>query len=138
MARPMMKLLYAGIRVRDLNRSVEFYRKVMGMKVSRKGRMSHGGLWIEMQSPGSPQRLELNWYPPGSRFHTNYRKGEELDHLAFRVTDVEQAFREVTAKGARPEVEPFNESRYAFAFVSDPDGIWIELLGRVPRGKKRT
>jgi len=51
---------------------------------------------------------------------------------------VEEAFREVTAKGARAEVEPFNESRYAFAFVSDPDGIWIELLGRVPRGKKRT
>ena len=132
----MMKLLYAGIRVRDLDRSVEFYRKVMGMKVSRKGRMHHGGLWIEMQSPGSPQRLELNWYPPGTRFYTNYRKGEELDHLAFLVTDVEKTFREVTAKGARAQVEPFKESRYAFAFVSDPDGIWIELLGRVRRARR--
>ena len=55
----------------------------------------------------------------------------ELDHLAFLVTDVAQTFREVIAKGARSEVEPFKESRYAFAFVSDPDGIWIELLGRV-------
>jgi lactoylglutathione lyase len=131
----MMKLLYTGIRVRDLDRSVEFYRNVMGMSVSRKGRMSHGGLWVEMQSSGSPQRLELNWYPPGSRFHVPYRRGEELDHLGFRVTDAERAFREVTARGARAEIRPFKESRYAFAFVSDPDGIWIELLGRVP-GKK--
>ena len=128
----MMKLLYAGIRVRDLETSIRFYRKVMGMKISRRGTMSHGGVWVELQSPGSPQRLELNWYPPGSKFHTPYRRGEELDHLAFRVTDVDRAFEELTAKGAHAEVEPFRESRYAFAFVSDPDGIWIELLGRVP------
>lgn len=125
-----MKLLYTGIRVRDLDRSIRFYRMVMGMKVSRRGTMRHGGIWVELMSPGSPQRLELNWYPPGSRYHTAYRKGEELDHLAFRVTDVDRTFRDVTAKGARPEVPPFEESRYAFAFVSDPDGIWIELLGR--------
>jgi lactoylglutathione lyase len=126
-----MRLLYTGIRVRDLETSIQFYRTVMGMKVSRRGKMHHGGIWVELQSPGSPQRLELNWYPPGSRFHTPYRKGEELDHVAFRVTDVDRAFREVMAKGAKPEVEPFREERYAFAFVSDPDGIWIELLGRV-------
>lgn len=127
----MMKLLYAGVRVRNLETSIRFYRKVMGMRVSRRGTMSHGGVWVELKSPGSPQRLELNWYPEGSRFHTRYRKGEELDHLAFRVTDVDRAFREVTARGAKAEVPPFKESRYAFAFVSDPDGIWIELLGRV-------
>ena len=127
----MMKLLYTGIRVRDLDKSIRFYRSVMGMRVSRRGKMRHGGIWVELKSPGSPQRLELNWYPPGSRFHTKFRKGEELDHLAFRVADVDLAFREVTAKGARPEVKPFKESRYAFAFVSDPDGIWIELLGRI-------
>ena len=126
-----MKLLYTGIRVRDLETSIRFYREVMGMRVSRRGKMGHGGVWVEMQSPGSPQRLELNWYPPASRFYRPYRKGEELDHLAFRVPDVGRAFSEVTSKGARPEVEPFDEERYAFAFVSDPDGIWIELLGRV-------
>ena len=126
-----MKLLYAGIRVRDLDRSIHFYRSVMGMRVSRKGKMSHGGLWVELKSPGSHQRVELNWYPPGSRYHTPYRKGEELDHLAFLVRDVPQSFRDVVSRGARPEVEPFRENRYEFAFVSDPDGIWIELIGRV-------
>ena len=103
----------------------------MGMKVTRRGRMSHGGIWVELKSPDSEQRLELNWYPTDSKFITRYRKGEELDHLAFRVRDVNQAFREIVASGAHPEVEPFKEDRYEFAFASDPDGIWIELIGRI-------
>jgi lactoylglutathione lyase len=122
---------YTGIRVRDLERSVQFYRKVMGMKVTRRGRMHHGGVWVELKSPASPQRLELNWYPAGSQYFTPYRRGEELDHLSFRVSDVHRAFKEIVAKGARPEIEPFREDRYEFAFASDPDGIWIELLGRI-------
>jgi lactoylglutathione lyase len=125
------KYFYTGIRVRDLERSIQFYRKVMGMKVTRRGRMHHGGVWIELKSPASPQRLELNWYPAGSKYFTPYRRGEELDHLSFRVSDVNRAFKEIVAKGARPEIEPFREDRYEFAFASDPDGIWIELFGRI-------
>ncbi len=128
-----MKFFYTGIRVRDLDRSIEFYRTVMGMRVTRRGEMGHGGRWVELRSPDSHQRLELNWYPAKSRFHVPDRKGEELDHLAFRVRDVGTSFRDLVAKGARPEVEPFAEDRYEFAFVSDPDGIWIELLGRIRR-----
>ncbi len=127
----LTKYFYTGIRVRDLERSIEFYGKVMGMKVTRRGRMHHGGVWVELKSPASEQRLELNWYPAESKFFTRYRKGEELDHLAFRVSDVGHAFKEIVAKGARPEVEPFREDRYEFAFASDPDGIWIELMGRI-------
>lgn len=125
-----MKFFYTGVRVRDLDRSIRFYRRVMGMHVARRGRMSHGGVWVEMKSRGSHQRLELNWYPETSPFYRPYRRGEELDHLSFRVSDVREAFRELVSRGARPEVESFTEGRYEFAFVSDPDGIWIELLGR--------
>src|SRR5436309_5923619 len=127
----LTKYFYTGIRVRDLERSIQFYRKVMGMKVTRRGRMHHGRVWVELRSPDSPQRLELNWYPSESKFFTRYRKGEELDHLAFRVTDVKQAFGEIVSKGAHPEVKPFKEDRYEFALASDPDGIWIELIGRI-------
>ena len=132
-----MKLLYTGIRVRDLDRSIRFYRQVLGMRLSRRGTMSHGGRWVELKSPGSHQRLELNWYPPGSKFHTAYRRGEELDHLAFLAKDVAQSFRDLVSRGARPEIEPFREERYEFAFVSDPDGIWIELIGRIKASPPR-
>ncbi len=131
-----MKFFYTGIRVRDLDRSLAFYRKVMGMRVARTGSMAHGGRWVELRSPGATQRLELNWYPTGSKFHVPYRRGEELDHLSFRVANVKQSFDGLVARGARPEVEPFREARYEFAFVSDPDGIWIELLGRARPAEK--
>src|SRR2546428_13253824 len=102
----LTKYFYTGIRVRDLERSIEFYRKVMGMKVTRRGRMHHGGGWVELKSPDSPQRLELNWDPAASKVFTRYRKGEELDHLALRVSDVGWAFKAIGAISARPEGEP--------------------------------
>lgn len=121
------RLRYAGIRVRDLERSLAFYTKALGMRVIGKGTMPHGGRYVHLRSPGSPQRLELNWYPSGSRFHTPYRKGEELDHLAFVVDDVRAAYRELLSRGATPAVPP-ERSRGTEVYVRDPDGIWIELL----------
>lgn len=100
------------------------------MHVVRKGKMSHGGLWVEMKSQDSHQRLELNWYPEDNKFYREYTSGEELDHLCFRVSNVKETFQELVAKGVKPEVEPFDEGRYEFAFLSDHDGIWLELLGR--------
>lgn len=118
---------YAGIRVRDLARSLAFYTKALGMKVVNEGTMPHGGTYVQLRSPGSSQRLELNWYPRGSRFHTPYRRGEELDHIAFLVDDVEKAHRDLLRKGARPAVPP-GRSKGTEVYVRDPDGIWIELL----------
>jgi catechol 2,3-dioxygenase-like lactoylglutathione lyase family enzyme len=77
---------YAGIRVRDLNRSERFYVDILGMKKISRGTMPHGGRFVYLKSPSSPQRLELNWYPKGSRFYKKYARGEELDRLAFSVT----------------------------------------------------
>src|SRR3989442_5148980 len=82
----LTKYFYTGIRVRNLERSIEFYRKVMGMKVTRRGRMQHGGGWVELKSPDSAQRLELNRYPAESKVFPPYRKGEGLDPLAFPVS----------------------------------------------------
>lgn len=89
--------------------------------------MPHGGRYVHLRTPGSQQRLELNWYPVGSRFYTRYRAGEEMDHLAFVVPDVRQAYRELTRKGVKVAVSPAR-SRGTEVYVKDPDGIWIELL----------
>jgi len=52
--------------------------------------------------------LELNRYPErnGSRFFSEYKQGEELDHLAFIVKDVRKAYKELISKGAEPAVAP--------------------------------
>lgn len=122
------RFTYTAIRVKNLQRSLGFYTQILGMKVTSRGRMPHGGRYVHLKSPGSPQRLELNWYPPGSRFYTRYRAGEELDHLAFRVEDVRAAFKELVKKGAEVAVDP-SHSKGTEVYVKDPDGIWIELLG---------
>lgn len=99
------------------------------MKENLRGKMSHGGIWIELKSPGSAQRLELNYYPPHSKFYERFAKGSELDHLAFWVKNVDETYDKLLARGARKGIEPFTERKYKFAFVKDPDGIWIELIG---------
>jgi lactoylglutathione lyase len=122
------RFVYTGIRVRNLKRSLDFYRKALGMKVTRRGKMDHGGVYVALRTPGSSQELELNWYPPGTRFATPYRRGEEMDHLAFVVDDVEHAFRELVRGGAKPAIDPAH-AKGSEVYVRDPDGIWIELLG---------
>jgi len=118
---------YAGIRVRDLERSLRFYTRALGMKIANRGGMAHGGKYVQLVSPGSTQRLELNWYPRGSRFHTPWKAGTELDHLAFVVADLPKGYAELLRKGARPVISPDKADRVE-VYVKDPDGIWIELL----------
>ena len=125
------QLSYVGIHVRDMDRSIAFYRDLLRMRLLRRSRVSEtGGEWAELASPGSPHILELNWYPEGSKFFVGpYRSGDELDHIAFEVEDVDGAYRELIARGARSGHAPFLEDGTPLAFVQDPDGIWIELTG---------
>ncbi len=126
-SQPKFKFFYTGIRVRELERSIDFYTKIFGMKVTRKGTMPHGGKYVALRTPGSTRELELNWYPTGSRFYTKYTRGEELDHLAFIVDDVEAAYNDLRKKGVKVAVSP-RQSEGTEVYLQDPDGIWIELL----------
>lgn len=120
------RFYYSGIRVRDLARSLKFY-KALGMKVVNRGTMPHGGKFVQLRGPGSKQMLELNWYPKGSKFYVDYVAGDELDHLAFVVKDVKKGYAEILKKGASVAVSPAN-SKGTEVYVRDPDGIWLELL----------
>ncbi len=110
-----------------MKRSLNFYTKALGMEVVNRGKMSHGGEYVQMVTPGTRLRLELNWYPEGSKFYSEYTKGEEMDHLAFVVEDVKKAYEEFVKKGAGIAVDPAH-SKGTEVYIKDPDGIWIELL----------
>lgn len=125
-----MKFRYTGIRVRDLKRSIEFYTKTMGMKVVGRGKMRAGGIYVNLKSKDSPQLLELNYYAPETRYYEEYMEGSELDHLAFTCEDVRKNYEKALQGGATSAVEPWDESGYTLAFVRDPDGVWIELIGK--------
>jgi len=123
-----IKLYYSGIQVRQLSRSLRFYRS-LGLKVSHRGTAAHGGKWVHMKDPSSGQSLELNWYPKGSRFYERYKNGSELDHIGFIVDDAVKWFKLLIKRGAKPAAKPLGDEAETLAYVKDPDGIWIELIG---------
>jgi catechol 2,3-dioxygenase-like lactoylglutathione lyase family enzyme len=119
-------LEYTGIRVRDLARSVRFYTEGLGLVVGPRGRMAAGGLWQELKDPETGAILELNFYPGDPP----YREGDELDHLGFRVDQLDRTVAQLVELGARLRIPPFSEGDGRLAFLSDPDGVWVELYER--------
>jgi lactoylglutathione lyase len=126
----VVKFVHTGIRVRDLERSVKFYTETMEMEEMSRGSMRDGGIYVQLKSKDSEQKLELNYYPPGKKYWEEYVEGSELDHLAFWCNDVRASYRKLLASGGSSAIEPWDEGNSTLAFVRDPDGVWIELEGK--------
>jgi len=122
------KFAYVGIRVTDLQRSIDFYTKLLGMKVVGRGRIEQTkGETVSLESEKGGFILELNHYEKNSPYNTEYTVGEGLDHLAFKVDDLDKALEEAQLAGRRTILEmKANGGRWAY--IEDPDGIWIELF----------
>ncbi len=120
-------LEYTGIRVRDLERSRRFYSEGLGLVPTKSGRMAAGGVWQELRDPETGAILELNFYPDQPPF----REGDELDHLGFAVADLNGTIEKLVRLGAKLRIPAFREGKERLSFLSDPDGIWIELYERV-------
>ena len=123
-----MYLDYVGIRVTNLPRAIRFVQDGLGLVKMRRGRMDHGGVWVLFKDPTSHQFLELNWYPRGSRYGTPFSPGEGLDHLGFRVNDLDKAGKKLVAAGARKVDEIREHGKVVLAYYEGPDGLWIELI----------
>ncbi len=125
---------YTGIRVKNLDESVAFYTQVMGMRLLDRAKIdATKGEVASLQSPGSAQILELNYYEEGSPYFVPYEAGEGLDHLAFKVHDVGAVVEDLRDRGVHIAVEPFVErgadgTTATLAYAKDPNGIWIELF----------
>lgn len=92
---------YTGIRVRNLQRSLRFYKEVMGMREVSRGKTKAGGIFVQLRNPASSQRLELNYYPVKAKYHEHYDSESELDHLAFWTRNVDEQLRRITSKVGR-------------------------------------
>jgi lactoylglutathione lyase len=124
-------LRYTGIRVGDLERSLRFYTGALGLRESVRGDLSSqgGGTFVGLSDPYSGQRLELDWYPPNSPFAVPFVVGEGLDHLGVRTDDVEGSVKLLEASGGRlVDSVKDPDGRLDVAFVTDPDGTWVELI----------
>ena len=127
-----MKFLYTGIHVSNLEKSITFYTKSLGMKLLFTTKIKEtGGKVAWLRSSGSSQILELNWYP--KKYKYGGKSG--LDHLAFEVEDVCAKYKDLSRKYEKA-IKPFREGDWILAYLKDPDGNWIELGERV-RKKSR-
>lgn len=128
------KFIYTGIHVTNLEKSIAFYRKALGMKLLFTARIKEtGGRVAWLTSKGSKQILELNWYPREYRY--GGRSG--LDHLAFEVKDAVAEYKKLRKK-YRAAIAPFEEGKWMLAYVKDPNGNWIELGSRLRKRRGRS
>jgi lactoylglutathione lyase len=126
-----MRLLHTMIRSGDLDRSIAFYTEVLGMTLLRRKDYPEGKFTLAFvgygdEASNSVIELTYNWGV------SNYELGNAFGHLAIEVEDVYAACDLIRQKGGRilREAGPMNAGTTIIAFVADPDGYSIELIGR--------
>lgn len=125
-----MRLLHTMLRVGDLQKSIKFYTEILGMKLLRQKDYPEGKFTLAFVGYGDEQNntaIELthNWDTD------SYDVGSGFGHLAIEVDDVYVATDEIKKSGGKilREAGPMNAGSTIIAFVEDPDGYQIELLG---------
>ena len=126
-----MRILHTMLRVGNLQRSIEFYTQVLGMKLLRqkeypKGEFTLAFLGYGEESENTVIELTYNWGVE------SYDIGNAFGHIALEVDDVYKAADAIKTCGGKiiREAGPMNAGNTIIAFVEDPDGYQIELIGK--------
>lgn len=126
-----MRILHTMIRVGNLEKSIRFYTEVLGMKLLRQKDYPDGEFTLAFIGYGEEAEntvieLTYNWGTD------RYELGEGFGHIALEVDDVYQAAEEIRKRGGKiiREPGPMNAGATIIAFIEDPDGYAIELIGK--------
>jgi len=124
-----MRILHTMLRVGDLQRSIDFYTKVLGMQLLRRHDYPEGKFTLAFVGYGPETEtavIELthNWDTE------HYEIGTGYGHIALEVDDAAQACERVKQKGGKVtrEAGPMKHGSTVIAFVEDPDGYKIEFI----------
>ncbi len=125
-----MRILHTMLRVGDLDRSIAFYTEVLGMTLLRRKDYPEGKFTLAFVGYGAESEqavLELTW----NWGVDHYDLGDGFGHIAIEVDDVHAAAERIRQRGGKitREPGPMNAGSTIIAFVEDPDGYAIELLG---------
>jgi lactoylglutathione lyase len=121
------KLLHTRYRVKDLEKTVAFYKDVLGLQETRRHKSSRGSQLVFLKAPQSEEEIELCKFDESGPVVV----GPDLTHLAFEVDDLEKFAREAKAKGYPLSDGPHQTSGGSMiAFVDAPEGYEIELIQR--------
>jgi len=126
-----MRILHTMLRTGDLDRSIDFYTQVLGMKLLRRkdypeGEFTLAFLGYGEESDNTVIELTYNWGVE------RYDMGNAYGHIAIEVDDVYRAADEIKGRGGKilREAGPMNAGTTIIAFVQDPDGYPVELIGK--------
>ncbi|WP_254899402.1 lactoylglutathione lyase [Methylomagnum ishizawai] len=127
----MMRILHTMLRVGDLERSINFYTEVLGMRLLRRheypdGRFTLAFVGYNEESTQTVIELTHNWDTK------SYDLGTGFGHIAIEVEDVYSAVEQIRSSGGKVvrEPGPMKHGSTVIAFVEDPDGYKIELLNQ--------
>ena len=126
-----MRILHTMVRVGDLQKSIAFYTEVLGMRLLRQkdypgGKFTLAFIGYGDESENTVLELTHNWDT------ASYNLGSGFGHIALEVDDVYQATEEIRQRGGKiiRDAGPMNAGTTIIAFVEDPDGYQIELIGK--------
>jgi lactoylglutathione lyase len=123
-----IKFGYTGLRVRDLDKAIEFFTDVLGMELRARVEADwNKGVFANLGYEGEDHYLELNWYAPGSPHHTEFAEGDQLDHLGMRVKDFPGTLKRLADAGYPVATGPVHEGKWHVAFVKGCEGIWLDI-----------
>jgi len=125
------KLLHTRYRVNDLERTVKFYREVLGLQEVRRHKSPRGSELVFLKAPESEELIELCSFPSSGPVQVQ----PDLTHLAFEVDSLEAFGRHLGQHGLKFSEEPHvRPDGSGFAFIDAPEGYEIELMQRGQSG----
>jgi lactoylglutathione lyase len=119
------KLLHTRYRVADLDKTVAFYRDVLGLEEVRRSVSGRGSHLVFFKAPGSEELIEICKFDESGPVEV----GPDLTHLAFEVDDLEAFAKHSASLGYPLSDGPHKSSSGSvIAFVDAPEGYEIELI----------
>lgn len=131
-----MKILHTSIAVKNMDESIRFYHDVLGLELlRRRGRPkdkmeknSESEREIAFVGDEAGTQIEFTYWKDKS----DWTSGDELDHIALAVPDMDDAIRRFREQNVEIAREPFRREGQTsrVAFIKDPNGIWLEIIER--------
>jgi lactoylglutathione lyase len=119
------KLLHTRYRVNDLERTVKFYREILGLEEVRRHKSPRGSELAFLKAPGSQEEIEITCFPAGGPVQVQ----PDLTHLAFEVDSLAEFEKHLARHGLKFTDGPSTTSTGStFAFIDAPEGYEIELI----------
>jgi lactoylglutathione lyase len=121
------RLLHTRYRVNDLERTVRFYRSVLGLEEVRRHKSPRGSELVFLKAPESEELVELCCFPQSGPVLVQ----PDLTHLAFEVDSLEEFGKHLASLGQEYSDGPhLRDNGSGFAFLDAPEGYEIELMQR--------